>query len=87
MNSKIKPIWFEGDWYEKGGEAQNTLSGKCCTLSAAELSIYDYIMGCQILLEKFGGLSPNHSSSSQKAKSWLKKHNPEAYNMLFDTDK
>ena len=86
MSSKIKPIWFKGDWYEKGGEVQNTLSGKCCNLSAEELSIYDYILGFQIL-EKFGGLSPNLSSYLQKAKSWLKKHNPEAYNMLIDSYK
>jgi hypothetical protein len=60
MSSKIKPIWFEGDWYEKGAEVQNTLSGKCCTLSAAELSIYEYIIGCQGV-ERLVGLSSNLS--------------------------
>ena len=46
------PKWFKGMIYSSGEEVQNPFSGECYTLNAIELSIYDFIMGCQWVFER-----------------------------------
>jgi hypothetical protein len=48
---QTKPKWFEGVWYETGEQVTNPFSGECYTLTGPELSMYDFIMGSQMVFE------------------------------------
>ena len=84
-NKQTKPKWFEGVWYETGEEVTNPFSGECYTLTGPELSMYDFIMGSQMVFE----MQPKSVTSKQindfrKALSWFRKHNSKAYMVLLD---
>ena len=87
MNTKKKqkmPKWFDGTVYSKGDEVRNPFSGETYTLNAKELSIYDFIMGCN---QMWGmGLKPTKQTVNQfdLALTWFKINNPEAYMVLLD---
>ena len=87
--TKIKeqavPKWFKGVIYDKGEEVQNPFSGECYTLNGIELSIYDFIMGSQYVME----VAPKTVTKKQidefhKALNWFRKNNVEAYMVLLD---
>ena len=48
MNSTEQkiPKWFDGSVYNKGDEVTNPFSGETYYLNNIELSLYDFIMGC-----------------------------------------
>jgi len=84
-NKQTKPKWFEGVWYKTGEEVTNPFSGECYTLTGPELSMYDFIMGSQMVFE----MQPKSVTSKQindfhKALSWFRKHNSKAYMVLLD---
>ncbi len=87
MNTKKKqkmPKWFDGTVYSKGDEVRNPFSGETYTLNAKELSIYDFIMGCN---QMWGmGLKPTKQTVNQfdLALTWFRVNNPEAYMVLLD---
>tara|TARA_R110002050_G_scaffold116316_1_gene232670 strand:- start:59 stop:322 length:264 start_codon:yes stop_codon:yes gene_type:complete len=87
MNTKKKqkmPKWFDGTVYSEGDEVRNPFSGETYTLNAKELSIYDFIMGCN---QMWGmGLKPTKQTVNQfdLALTWFKVNNPEAYMALLD---
>ena len=87
--TKIKeqtiPKWFKGMIYDKGEEVQNPFSGECYTLNGIELSMYDFIMGSQYVME----VAPKTVTKKQidefhKALNWFRKNNIEAYMVLLD---
>ena len=87
--TKIKeqavPKWFKGVIYDKGEEVQNPFSGERYTLNGIELSIYDFIMGSQYVME----VAPKTVTKKQidefhKALNWFRKNNVEAYMVLLD---
>lgn len=89
MSTKQKkqqlPKWFTGLLYEEGGEVQNPFSGECYTLTGPELSMYDFIMGCNYMFE----MAPNTVTQKRidefhKALNWFRKNNSEAYMVLLD---
>jgi hypothetical protein len=45
------PKWFKGMIYGEGDEVTNPFTGICYTLNALELSVYDFIIGSQLVLE------------------------------------
>ena len=55
MKSKTKkptaPKWFKGMIYTKGETVKNPFSGESYDLTGLELSIYDFIVGCQMVFE------------------------------------
>ena len=53
MKSKkqIKPKWFDGVVYQEGTTVQNPFSGETYKLNALELSIYDFVVGANQVLE------------------------------------
>ena len=75
------PEWFDGELYEKGDEVTNRFSGEKYTLTAEELSMYDFIMGAQIVLE-MGLVSKDEDL--RKGLDWFRKNNSEAYMTLLD---
>ena len=91
MKSKTKkptaPKWFKGMIYTKGETVTNPFSGESCDLTGLELSIYDFIIGSQMVIEKIGWMNPKTAKAQQemsKAIGWFRVNNPEAYYVLLD---
>ena len=88
MSVSKLPKWFNGTKYDEGAEVKNPFSGETYTLSNVELSMYDFIMGAQMVIEMKGGLMSPLTASIQndmaKGLSWFRKHNAKAYMVLLD---
>jgi len=79
------PKWFKGMIYDKGELVINPLSGDSYELNGVELSMYDFIMGSQYVME----VAPKTVTEKQinefhKALSWFRKNNSDAYMTLLD---
>tara|TARA_R110001599_G_scaffold353441_1_gene592230 strand:+ start:1334 stop:1597 length:264 start_codon:yes stop_codon:yes gene_type:complete len=79
------PKWFKGMIYDQGEKITNPFSGYSYELNAIELSIYDFIMGTAYIFE----VAPKTVTQKivgdyQKALTWFRKNNPEAYMVLLD---
>jgi hypothetical protein len=70
------PKWFNGMLYTNGDTVSNPFSGDSIELTAVELSMYDYIMGC-VMLNKY-------DATFNKAMNWFRRANPDAYMVLLD---
>lgn len=83
--SKIQelPKWFNGEVYACGDEVTNPFSGDSYVLNNKELSMYDFIMGCNYLLEHGKG-SPKMISEFHKGLTWFRSANPKGYMILLD---
>ena len=88
MNKTKLPKWFDGTHYTEGETVKNPFSGESIYLNHTELSMYDFIMGCQFIIEMKGGLFHPKGFNTQKdmAKglSWFRSANAEAYMVLLD---
>ena len=79
------PKWFKGQLYDKGDTVKNPFSGEVCELNNVELSMYDFIIGSQMVFE----MAP-HTVTEEKVKNfnkgldWFRKHNATAYMTLLD---
>ncbi len=79
------PKWFQGAIYKEGATVTNPFSGETYGLNGVELSIYDFIMGSQYIME----VAPKTVTSKQinefqKALTWFRNNNTEAYMVLLD---
>ena len=79
------PKWFKGQLYDKGDTVRNPISGEEYELNNVELSMYDFIIGSQMVFE----LAPHTVSQDkidnfQKGLAWFSKNNIEAYMVLLD---
>ena len=79
------PKWFKGMIYDKGELVTNPFSGDSYELNGVELSMYDFIMGSQYVME----VAPKTVTEKQinefhKAISWFRKNNSNAYMTLLD---
>ncbi len=79
------PKWFKGMIYDKGESVTNPFSGDSYELNGVELSMHDFIMGSQYVME----VAPKTVTEKQinefhKALSWFRKNNVEAYMVLLD---
>lgn len=74
--------------YGTGDVVQNPFSGETHELTAEELSVYDYIIGLQRLIDRSGGpFSPTTRKYQQDMRiglDWFRKNNAEAYMVLLD---
>lgn len=79
------PKWFKGMIYDKGETVVNPFSKEEYELNGIELSIYDFIMGTQYLFEVAPKTVTNKQINDfQKALTWFRKNNIEAYMVLLD---
>ena len=79
------PKWFKGMIYDKGEVVTNRFSGDEYELNGLELSIYDYIMGSQYIFEVAPKtVTQKQISEFQKALTWFRVNNSEAYMVLLD---
>ena len=84
MKNKL-PAWFEGMQYDKGDTVKNPFSGEECELNATELSMYDFIVGSQMVMEMTPKMTtPKMVKDFQKGLDWFRKNNSEAYMVLLD---
>ncbi len=88
-NKKTKeqtlPKWFKGLLYTNGETVTNKFSGAEAYLTGVELSIYDFIMGTQFIME----MAPKTVTQAQindfhKGLRWFQKNNINAYMALLD---
>ena len=79
------PKWFKGVIYEEGLIVENPFSGEEYELNGIELSIYDFIMGSQYVFEMAPKtITQKQVNDFQKALTWFRKNNSEAYMVLLD---
>ncbi len=78
------PKWFDGVLYTDGGTVRNPFSGVEIELTNVELSMYDFIMGCQIAFEHGGVVSRRLNTQFRKGLDWFIKNNIQAYMVLLD---
>lgn len=77
------PKWFDGELYSEGGVVTNPFSGQSYELTAEELSMYDFIIGVNQLME-MGMYAPKSIDDMRKGLTWFRKNNVEAYYVLLD---
>lgn len=77
------PKWFNGQIYTHGETVTNPFSGETFYLNNLELSMYDFIIGANHLLER-GLTSGKVVTEMQKGLNWFRKNNVEAYFILLD---
>ena len=84
MTTETKlPKWFDGELYSEGNTVRNPYSGETYELTAEELSMYDFIIGANQLME-MGMIAFKNQDDMRKGLTWFRKNNPEAYYVLLD---
>ena len=83
MKKNKLPEWFDGNVYEEGDKVRNPFSGEEYTLNGEELSMYDFIMGMQMIVE-MGMTTPQMVAELHKGLEWFRINNKEAYMVLLD---
>jgi len=82
--TKPLPKWFNGDVYPKGGTVENIFTGEPAELNANELSMYDFIMGLTMVLERTGFRSEKLMKDHRRGLDWFRRANASAYMTLLD---
>ena len=79
------PKWFKGMIYKEGETVTNPFSGESYELTGVELSLYDFIIGCQMVFDSVpNSMTSKRIDEFQKALMWFRQNNPEAYYVLLD---
>ena len=79
---KDLPKWFTNDGgtvYKKGAEVTNPFTDATAQLNGNELSMYDFIVGCQMV-----PMTQEIQKNFRRALDWFRVANPEAYMTLLD---
>ena len=90
-SEQIIPKWFEGTIYKKGAKVQNPFSGETYRLNSKELSMYDFVVGANRVLEMLHDNKVESNDSIEKLYNdlykgldWFKRYNAKAYMILLD---
>ena len=79
------PEWFTGMLYTEGLIVENPFSGEEYELNNVELSMYDFIMGCNMVFAKAPkSVNDDMIRDFDRALTWFRVNNPEAYMALLD---
>ena len=79
------PTWFNGQVYTHGETVTNPFSGESYDLNNLELSMYDFIMGSQMVFEMApDSVTQKQINDFQKGLMWFRTNNVEAYFILLD---
>ena len=85
-----KPNWFKGKIYDNGQYVENPISKDGCKLTNIELSIYDYLMGLNIMVQEkvFSDKKEEEKqiNNIQLCLEWFKYNNLLKYMILFEND-
>jgi len=89
MSNKTKkqqiPKWFKGMIYDNGETVTNPFTGADYELNNIELSMYDFILGSQYVMEVAPkSVTPKQITDFNKALTWFRKNNTDAYYVLLD---
>ena len=88
MSSTTKqqlPRWFKGQIYDKGDIVRNPFSKEEYKLNNVELSMYDFIIGSQMVFEMAPQtVTEQKVKDFQRGLDWFRKHNAKAYMVLLD---
>ena len=88
MSTKTKqklPKWFNGMLYTSGDTVANPFTGEEIELTNVELSLYDFIMGCNMLFERGSNrVNDEMIKDFDRALTWFRINNPQAYMVLLD---
>ena len=79
------PRWFKGQIYDKGDIVRNPFSKEEYKLNNVELSMYDFIIGSQIVFEMAPQtVTEQKVKDFQRGLDWFRKYNAKAYMILLD---
>ena len=82
---KAMPKWFKGQIYIQGDTVTNRFSGSSYDLSPNELSMYDFIIGSQLMMEALPRMvTEKQINEFHKGLSWFRSANVDAYYVLLD---
>jgi hypothetical protein len=71
--------------YKEGETVTNPFSGESYELTGIELSLYDYIIGCQMVFDTAPSvMTKKRIDEFDEALNWFRVNNPEAYYVLLD---
>ena len=85
MQKHNLPAWFNGSQYIKGDTVKNPFSGEEYELNATELSMYDFIIGSQMVMEMTPKMvTQNSIKDLQRGLDWFRTKNAKAYMVLLD---
>ncbi len=88
MSTKTKqklPKWFNGALYSQGETVANQFTGEEIELTNVELSLYDFIMGCNMLFARGSNrVNDDMIKDFDRALTWFRINNPQAYMVLLD---
>lgn len=86
MKTKQKlPKWFNGTLYSQGETVANPFTGEEIELTNVELSLYDFIMGCNMLFARGSNrVNDDMIRDFDRALTWFRINNPKAYMVLLD---
>jgi len=83
MKKNKLPKWFDGVLYNIGDKVTNPFSEESIELTAEELSMYDFLMGAQMLFD-LGMQDESILKNFHNGLNWFRKHNSKAYMVLLD---
>jgi len=85
MQKNNLPAWFKGQCYTHGGAVRNPFSGEEYKLNNEELSMYDFIIGSQTVMEMAPKrVNPEMIKDFHKGLDWFRSKNAKAYMVLLD---
>jgi len=85
MQKNNLPAWFKGECYTHGETVKNPFSGEEYELTSEELSMYDFIIGSQMVMEMTPKMiTPEAVKDFQKGLDWFRSKNAKAYMVLLD---
>ena len=77
------PKWFNGAVYTEGDTVTNPFSGEEYKLTAAQLAMYDFIMGAQMTFE-MGNTDEEIIKDFYKGLDWFRSTDSAGYMVLLD---